>query len=58
MLVVAGAAYLNFIESAVATVIVVLATRNVASDAEIDIFHINTPFGGTPPYKIICATAL
>lgn len=40
MLVVAGAAYLNFIESAVATVIVVLATRNVASDAEIDIFHI------------------
>jgi hypothetical protein len=37
--VVAGTADLNFVQCAVATFVVVLATLDVASYAEIDVFH-------------------
>jgi hypothetical protein len=39
--VVAGATDMNFIQRTVATVVVMLAACNVASDAEIDIIHNN-----------------
>ena len=49
MIAFASAAYMNFIESAVAAVVVILAVGYVASNAEIDGFHMFTSV------KLLCA---
>ena len=52
MIALASAAHVNFIEGAVAAVVVILAVGYVASNAEIDGFHMFTSV------KLLCAERL